>query len=175
MKRSRLPSLAFAGVLACTCAPAFAEEIYVKLKGFEEVPAISSTARGSFAAKINTSDRTIVYRLKYDGLQGDVLQAHIHFGARSTNGGVGVFLCQTVANPDPTGLAPTCPQSGQVRAVIRAANVIGPGAQGISAGEFDELVKAIRSGVAYVNVHSTTFASGELRGQLNGPRNLLGF
>jgi hypothetical protein len=32
--------------------------------------------------------------------------------------------------------------------------------------EFDELVRAIRAGVTYVNVHSETFPGGEIRGQL---------
>ena len=80
-----------------------------------------------------------------------------------------MFLCQTTANPDPTGLAPTCPQSGTVKGLIQAANVIGPTGQGISAGELAELVDAIRFGVAYVNVHSTVFPGGEIRGQL-GPK-----
>ena len=34
-------------------------------------------------------------------------------------------------------------------------DVIGPAAQGIAAGEFDELVEALRAGVAYANVHSS--------------------
>ncbi len=47
-----------------------------------------------------------------------------------------------------------------------AAHVIGPSGQGISAGEFDEIVAAIRAGVAYVNVHTTGFPGGEIRGQI---------
>ena len=38
--------------------------------------------------------------------------------------------------------------------------------QGVAPGEFDELIRAIRAGVAYVNVHSSTFPAGEVRGQL---------
>ena len=51
--------------------------------------------------------------------------------------------------------------------MITAASVIGPAGQGISAGEFAELIRAIRSGNAYVNVHTMTFPAGEIRGQLS--------
>ena len=44
--------------------------------------------------------------------------------------------------------------------------MIGPTAQGIAAGEFAELVDAIRHGVTYVNVHSTKYPGGEIRAQL---------
>jgi hypothetical protein len=47
--------------------------------------------------------------------------------------------------------------------------VIGPSVQGITAGEFDEILAAIRAGKAYANVHSTTWPGGEIRGQLNDP------
>jgi hypothetical protein len=82
------------------------------------------------------------------------------------NGGISVFLCQTATNTDPTGLAPTCPQSGSVTGTLTAANVIGPTGQGVAAGEFSELVAAIRGGVAYANVHSSMFPGGEIRGQI---------
>jgi hypothetical protein len=36
----------------------------------------------------------------------------------------------------------------------------------ITAGQFDELVRAIRSGTTYVNVHSTLYAGGEIWAQL---------
>ena len=84
-----------------------------------------------------------------------------------------VFLCQTTFNPDPTGHAPTCPQSGTVTGTLTAANMTALAvAQGIAAGEFAELVRAIRAGVTYANVHSAgtgvpaNFAGGEIRGQI---------
>jgi CHRD domain len=44
--------------------------------------------------------------------------------------------------------------------------VIGPAGQGISAGQFDELVDAIRAGATYANVHTTLYPGGEIRGQI---------
>jgi hypothetical protein len=140
--------------------------IDTRLKGYQEVPAVSSTATGRFKASIDEKSGSITYELSYSGLEGDVRQAHIHFGQRGVTGGITVWLCQTTFNVDPTGLSPTCPQSGTVSGVIQAANVIGPASQGIAALEFAELVAAIRAGVAYANVHSSKFTGGEIRGQL---------
>ena len=53
-----------------------------------------------------------------------------------------------------------------VAGTIRAADVVGPTAQGIEPGEFAELVAAVRAGVTYVNVHSTKYPGGEIRAQL---------
>ncbi|MET0581034.1 MAG: CHRD domain-containing protein [Pseudoxanthomonas sp.] len=154
-------------LLALSLAPVVskAQNISIPLRSFEEVPSVSSGARGMFRARIEKG--VITYRLSYEGLQGDVRQAHIHLGQTGVNGGVSVFLCQTSFNPDPTGLAPTCPASGQVAGMLLPANIIGPSGQGITAGEFDELLAAMRKGVAYVNVHSTLFPAGEIRGQLD--------
>lgn len=169
MNRFRPWSLALLSAALC-CVPglARAELVIVPLRGFEEVPSISSPAQGRFRAFINERAGSIAYELSYEGLQSEVRQAHIHFGQRGVNGGVSVFLCQTAANPDPTGLAPTCPQSGKVSGVLSAANVIGPAGQGLAAGEFAELIAAIRAGAAYVNVHSFAFPAGEVRGQARG-------
>ena len=49
---------------------------------------------------------------------------------------------------------------------IVPADVIGPAGQGIAGGEFEEVVRAIRAGATYVNVHNETYPSGEIRGQL---------
>ena len=169
MKRSLvwLP-LTLAGTLCCVSASALAETVRIPLRSYEEVPSVSSSARGEFRARIDQGATQIVYDLKYSGLQGAVRQAHIHLGQRGVNGGISVFLCQTASNIDPTGQAPVCPASGSVSGVLQASNVIGPVAQGLSAGEFAELVAAIRAGVAYINVHSTTFPGGEIRGQWGG-------
>ena len=45
-----------------------------------------------------------------------------------------------------------------------------PAAQGIAAGEFNELVAAIRAGATYANVHSTKYEGGEIRAQLDSRR-----
>ncbi len=142
-------------------------KVSARLESFQEVPSISSTASGSFRATIDDVAGTISYRLSYEGLSSNVRQAHIHFGQRSVNGAISVFLCQTSTNVDPTGLAPQCPQSGTVTGLLQAANMAaGTTAQGITPGEFAELIAAIRGGVAYVNVHTATFGGGEIRGQL---------
>ncbi|HWM27501.1 MAG TPA: CHRD domain-containing protein [Woeseiaceae bacterium] len=169
-KNSSTHALLFCGLLAMPIASADnnKETVLASLNGFREVPSISSPASGHFEAVIDRKAGTITYELSYAGLTGDVAQAHIHVGQRSVNGGVSVFLCQTEASPDPTGLAPQCPQRGKVTGMAQSANMIeGPiVAQGVEPGQFNELIRAIRAGVAYVNVHSSTFPAGEVRGQL---------
>jgi hypothetical protein len=46
------------------------------------------------------------------------------------------------------------------------ASIIGPTAQGVSAGNFDALVAALDSNTAYANSHTAQFPAGEIRGQL---------
>ena len=164
----RLPASAIAGVaLLSLSASVFAhDDLEARLRPFTEVPSVSSTASGHFKAEVDQRANSISYQLSYSGLQGEVRQAHIHLGQKAVNGGIMVFLCQTSVNPDPTGLAPMCPQSGTVHGVIQAANIIGPALQGIDPMEFAEVIAAIRGGVAYVNVHSSKFTGGEIRGQL---------
>lgn len=82
-----------------------------------------------------------------------------------------VFYCTNLGNgPAGTQLCPG-PTSGSVSGRITAADVLAnAAAQGIAAGQFDEVLRAIREGVVYVNVHTTLFPGGEIRGQLSpGP------
>jgi hypothetical protein len=48
-----------------------------------------------------------------------------------------------------------------------AGDVIGPAGQGVAAMEFDELLRAMRAGRTYVNVHSDKHPGGEIRGKLS--------
>lgn len=135
------------------------------LIGYQENPDISTTGTGSFEATIDDDAETITYVLSYSGLEGGAaFAAHIHFGKRAVNGGVSAFLCGG-------GDKPACPVSGTVNGVVDAADVIGPAGQGIAAGEFDELVAAMRAGHSYVNVHTPTWPGGEIRAQVNDRRN----
>ena len=44
--------------------------------------------------------------------------------------------------------------------------MVGPSGKGIAPGEYAELLRAIRSGVTYANVHSTLHPGGEIRAQI---------
>src|SRR5262249_54660751 len=179
MKHCRiLEIIGTVSLLAMLSAPALAmadEEVKATLRGFEEVPAISTAGSGTFRGKIDDDETSIDYELSYSGLEGgSVLFAHIHLGQRSVNGGVIVFLCANSNVPiTPPAGTPPCPTpSGMVTGTVTASNVIGPAGQGITAGEFAELLNAIRKGVAYANVHTgsvsppTGFPGGEIRGQI---------
>ena len=135
--------------------------------GYLESPSISTVAGGSFEATIDDAANELTYTLFYSGLEGDVRQAHIHFGQRGVSAGISAWLCETAANPSPSASTPTCPASGSVGGTITPLEVVGPTGQGIAPGEFEELVAALRAGVAYANVHSTKFPGGEIRGQIN--------
>ena len=62
-----------------------------------------------------------------------------------------------------------CPltDSATISGTVTRDHVVGPAGQGITTGEFDELLQAIRAGLTYANVHSTMFAGGEIRAQLD--------
>jgi len=157
-------SLALLGVSAG--ALAHDDSLETRLKGYNEVPAVSTAATGRFKASIDKVSNTIRYEISYSGLEGDVRQSHIHIGQRGVNGGITLWLCQTAANVSPVASTPQCVQSGTVSGVLSAADVVGPAGQGVTVGEFAEVMAAIRAGVAYVNVHSSKFPGGEIRGQL---------
>jgi hypothetical protein len=136
------------------------------MSGYEEVPAVSTGASGTFKAAINRSDTAIAFQLTYPKLEGDVLQAHIHLGQRSVNGGIAAFLCSNLGN-GPMGTQGCPPPPARITGTITAAQVVGPGVQGLDAGEFAELVRAMRAGVTYANVHSSKWPGGEIRTQID--------
>ncbi len=135
-----------------------------RLTGFQETPTLSTTGRGTFTARLNRAETMIHFVLSFERLETAVVVAHIHLGKPAIAGGVSVFLCGGGGRPscttDPTGL------SGTVEGDIAAGDVIGPAAQGISAAEFEELVRALRAGATYANVHTTGRPAGEIRGQI---------
>ena len=143
------------------------------LEGFQENPSLSTTGRGHLSLRIDDEAQTIEYELAYGDLEGVgttpfvtdgvVLFAHIHISAPGVNGGVSAFLCGG-------GGKAACPSlAGTFTGVIAPADIVGPPLQGINPGEptaFEELVRSIRAGYAYANVHTTRWGGGEIRGQI---------
>lgn len=151
------------------CAAQGITHVRVELTGRQEVPAVSTAARGELRATIYNDDSAMTYELSYSGLEGSALQAHIHLGQHSVNGGIAVWLCSNLASPPTPAGVQACPlQAGTITGTITAANVVGPAGQGLAAGEFAELLAALRAGLTYVNVHSSLVPGGEIRSQI-GP------
>jgi CHRD domain len=135
---------------------------HAQLNPYQENPSVSSTGFGDFEAKL-VDDDTLHYVFTYGGLEGGTsLFAHVHFGQRAVNGGVSFFLCGGSTKPAP------CPDvEGTVEGDVSAADVIGPNAQGIEPASFVEILRAMRAGHAYANIHTTRWPGGEIRGQIN--------
>jgi uncharacterized protein YdeI (BOF family) len=67
------------------------------------------------------------------------------------------------------GTQPCPAPPATISGTITAADVTNlANERGISAGELDELIAAIRAGATYVNVHSTRWPGGEIRSQIDG-------
>ena len=162
--------LGLLGVVAAAVAGGGgSRDVREHLTGYAETPLVLSTSGfGDFRAKVR--DDRIDYTLTYGQLEGDVTQAHIHFGSESQTGGISAFLCRTT-QPTPPAPAdtPQCPagRSGTVSGTIEPDDVIGPSGQGIDPGEYGELLRAIRAGATYANVHSSKYPGGEVRAQLD--------
>ncbi len=114
------------------------------LSGANEVPAVTTTATGS--ATLSVSGTEITYTINVTNLQNAIL-GHIHLAAAGVNGPVRLNLCGTGA-PEP--------------ACTSGTGVLATGTNGTTVGTpaitFEELLDAMRTGGAYVNVH--TFAEG---------------
>jgi hypothetical protein len=139
------------------------------LSGYEETPsAVSTTGNGTFTARISNDESRIDWELSYSDLEGAVQQAHIHFGQSGVTGPISVFLCTNLGN-GPAGTQPCPAPPATISGTIVAADVTNlANEKGISAGELDELIQAIRAGATYVNVHSTRWPTGEIRSQIDG-------
>ena len=175
MRRSRLAVAAavigIAGFTAAAVAGDQKRDFATDLVGYEEVPAVSTVGNGQVDVEVARDGESLKFVLHYRALESAVQQSHIHFGQKDVNGGVSIFFCSNLGN-GPAG-TPPCPepapgQSATVEGTRTAADMAGgAAAQGIAAGDFDELVRALRAGVAYANVHSALRPGGEIRGQFD--------
>jgi CHRD domain len=159
----------FAAVLALAQPVMAADSFGARLRGLEEVPSISTQGQGFFLGTVNVVGSALDYQLVYFDLQGSVTQAHIHIAQPGVNGAIVLFLCTNLAPPANVPQPPPCPAGPGLNSVggtLSAANVIAQSTQGIAAGEFAEVIRAMRAGNAYANVHTDLFPGGEIRGQV---------
>jgi CHRD domain-containing protein len=148
--------VALAGLASVSCNDALeGKEVFTAtLSGSEEVPARPTGASG--AIQIFVEGNQVTYSLEIDDITS-VTAAHIHAvpGAPGVNGPVRLFLYPS-RQGDP---APQVSTTGKT--ILSAATVPSSNVNGIT---FEQLLDAMRTGNAYVNVHTTTFPGGEIRG-----------
>ncbi|PYI62453.1 MAG: hypothetical protein DMF07_13555 [Verrucomicrobia bacterium] len=147
-------------LLAAPAAHSQMERFSATLSGAEEVPPINTAGTADFAMTIQPG--TITFSLTFSGLSSNLAVAHLHFAPSKVAGGVMIFLCGG-------GGQPACPAatSGTITGTITAANVTGPTTQGISPGDLDSALEAVRAGLSYANMHTANFGGGEVRGQVH--------
>jgi hypothetical protein len=157
-----------ASLLAIGAAPAAPPEsrnFVAHLTGAEEVPPRDTDAQGQATFRWNAATGEMRYRLIVADIE-NVFAAHIHCGPFGANGPVGVTLFM-----GPVG-------GGPVDGVLAAGKLTAADA-GNACGwpDLAAAVTAMRSGNAYVNVHTNDgvdppntgpgdFPGGEIRGQV---------
>jgi len=148
-----------ASVLAAPAVHSQTERFSASLSGANEVPPINSAGTANFEMTIQPGG--ITFSLDFSDLSSTLTLAHLHFAPSKVAGGVMIFLCGG-------GNQPACPAatSGTITGTITAANVTGPGGQGITAGDLDSALAAVRDELSYANMHTTIFPGGEIRGQV---------
>ncbi len=123
------------------------------LNGSNERPnptPVSSTGSAVFTL----SGTTMSYIITYQGLASAPVGLHIHSPSGvNTFAGVSVNLLTT----------PQLQPTGVLTGSFTAANITTAGVS------LDSMLVLIRTGNAYVNVHTSTYGGGEIRGQLGAP------
>jgi len=141
-----------------------AREFRADLRGRNEVPLTLSGGRGSLELTVDESDSSVHFVLRYEGLTTPVGAAHIHVGQPNVNGNVTVFFCGGTTRP-------ACPPSpATVEGDFVATDVMGITTQQLEANNLAKLLRAIRAGQTYANVHTMTSTGGEIRGQIGAAR-----
>jgi CHRD domain len=115
---------------------AVSQEIRVTLSGNQEIPPVTTSASGSGFVVVKP-DRSITGSITVTGMA--VTVAHIHEGSAGTNGPIIILLTRT---SDTVWSVPPDTRLSEVQH------------------------RSFEAGNLYYNVHSATFRSGEIRGQI---------
>jgi CHRD domain len=144
-----LPVIATSLLLATACNDATSDQTLFRaaLSGANEVPPRPTPATGS--ASLALDGDTVFFSIEVQQID-QVVAAHIHSGAVGVNGPVRVDLFLGPATGPVNGLL--------VEGTFTAADV-----RGVT---FEEILEQMRTGAAYVNVHTTEFPGGAVRGQV---------
>lgn len=134
---------------------------YVKngivMNGAQETPAVPSTALGSMDVFYSKDTRILTYKVTWSGLSDSLSLMHIH-GLGPTGFAAGVVQNIVAASnsifPQRTSGKLTFLRSGTISGTLLV--------DGVAVKEQDLL-----NGVYYMNIHTSVYPAGEIRGQIN--------
>lgn len=135
-----------------------AKNFVAPLSGEQEVPSADTKATGNAVFQLKGEE--LHYRLIVANIQ-NVTMAHIHLAPAGENGAVVAWLYPSGPPPQ---LIPGRTSGILATGVITTADLTGP--LGMGVGTLEDLLEAMRTGDAYVNVHTSQFPAGEIRGQI---------
>jgi hypothetical protein len=125
-----------------------------KLTGGEETPAVKTKAKGEAVFYLLKNGREIGYKLTVSDIE-NVTAAHIHMGKKGVEG------------PPLAGLFAGPKKEGGFSGILAEGTLTGKDLMGSLSGKsVQDLVKMIKTGNTYVNVHTDKYPNGELRGQI---------
>lgn len=128
------------------------------LSGGQEVPPADTRAQGQAIFHKSKDGSSIDYKLIVANIQ-NVTMAHIHLAPAGVNGPVVVWLYPSAP---PAQLIPGRSNGILAQGTITAANLVGP----LAGATLDDLIAEISAGNTYVNVHTSQFPAGEIRGHI---------
>jgi hypothetical protein len=168
-----LKGLLTAVVCGLAAVPAGAATLnYVTtLSGANEDPPNASPGTGSGTVSIDTIAKTMEVYFEFADLLGTLTVAHIHGPTEFAGAGTAGVMTTTPTFPG----APAGVTSGTYSNVfdMTEAASFRPGFITLSGGTvdaaFDALLAALAEGKAYLNLHSSVYGAGEIRGFLVPP------
>ncbi|MGE6539183.1 CHRD domain-containing protein [Bacillus luti] len=127
---------------------------FAKLRGRNEVPPVETDALGQAIFKLSRDELSLKFKLDLFNIE-NVVVAHLHLGAKGTNGPVVAFLFGPITNP-------VSIECATFTGAINQNDLVGP----LAGQLLDDLVEEIVSGNIYINIHTVQYPNGEIRGQL---------
>jgi aldose sugar dehydrogenase len=132
--------------------------------GAQEVPPVDTMARGQTIFRLSKEGTELNFKLIVANIE-NVTQAHIHQGERGVNGPVVVWL---YPEGPPAELIPGRFCGILDEGTITADDLVGP----LSGQPLSALLDLMRTEETYVNIHTSQYPPGEIRGQIRplGPK-----
>jgi hypothetical protein len=166
MKRYWLP-IYFAAVVYLAAPSAFAhEQIYeFVLSGGTEIPANVSPGTGFARATVDLDLLMMRVEASFSGLLGTTTAAHIHCCDFMPDGRAGVATQTPSFTGFPLGVTSgVMDQTFDMTLASSYRDVFLTANGGSISSAFNSLLAGLDSGMAYFNIHSSSFPGGEIRG-----------